>query len=247
MIIHYNPRMFDEAGLDYPDPEWTWDDFLETAKALTSGEGGDKVFGFAIPYFNFGLTPWWHTNETATITEDWSDFQPRRPKDAGIGAVPALFGARARRLTRRLWHQYDRALRVRTCCHERCRSLAIHDLHRQRILRCRHHAVAAQARRHHRLRFRWLGHNQLHAANPDLADRTHQGPYRASRLTSIRCRRRHLATRRANRCHAQQRNSTLSRLARIITSRALTTSNRCRRQPTSRSSRASSCATLATS
>ncbi len=80
MIIHYNPRMFDEAGLDYPDPEWTWDDFLETAKALTSGEGGDKVFGFAIPYFNFGLTPWWHTNETATITEDWSDSNLDDPK-----------------------------------------------------------------------------------------------------------------------------------------------------------------------
>ena len=73
MIIHYNPAMFDEAGLAYPDPEWTWDDFLETAKALTSGEGDEKVFGYAIPYFNFGLTPWWHTNGTATLTEDWGD------------------------------------------------------------------------------------------------------------------------------------------------------------------------------
>ena len=80
MIIHYNPRMFDEAGLDYPASDWSWDDFLATAQALTSGEGGDKVFGFAIPYFNFGLTPWWHTNETATITEDWSDSNLDDPK-----------------------------------------------------------------------------------------------------------------------------------------------------------------------
>jgi multiple sugar transport system substrate-binding protein len=80
MIIHYNPRMFDEAGLDYPDPEWTWDDFLETAMALTSGEGGDRVFGYAIPYFNFGLTPWWHTNGTATLTEDWLDSNLDDPK-----------------------------------------------------------------------------------------------------------------------------------------------------------------------
>jgi len=80
MIIHYNPRMFDEAGLDYPDQEWTWEDFLETAKTLTTGEGGDKVFGFAIPWFNFGLTPWWHTNETATLTEDWSDSNLDDPK-----------------------------------------------------------------------------------------------------------------------------------------------------------------------
>ena len=80
MIIHYNTTMFDAAGLDYPDPEWTWDDFLETAKALTSGEGGDKVFGYAIPYFNFGLTPWWHTNGTATLTEDWLDSNLDDPK-----------------------------------------------------------------------------------------------------------------------------------------------------------------------
>ena len=29
MIIHYNPVMFEEAGLDAPSHEWTWEDFLE--------------------------------------------------------------------------------------------------------------------------------------------------------------------------------------------------------------------------
>ena len=80
MIIHYNPVMFEEAGLEPPAHDWTWDDFLETALTLTTGEGGDKVFGFAIPYFNFGLTPWWHTNGTATLTEDWSDSNLDDPK-----------------------------------------------------------------------------------------------------------------------------------------------------------------------
>lgn len=73
MIIHINTRMFEEAGLDYPNPEWTWEEFVETAQILTTGEGEDKVFGFAIPYFNFGMAPWWHTNETATLTDDWLD------------------------------------------------------------------------------------------------------------------------------------------------------------------------------
>lgn len=72
MVIHYNPVKFEEAGLDPPADDWTWEDFLETAYALTSGEGGDKVFGFAIPWFNFGLTPWWHTNGTAKLNEDWT-------------------------------------------------------------------------------------------------------------------------------------------------------------------------------
>ena len=80
MIIHYNTAMFEEAGLEPPAHDWTWDDFLETALTLTTGEGGDKVFGFAIPFFNFGLAPWWHTNGTATLTEDWLDSNLDDPK-----------------------------------------------------------------------------------------------------------------------------------------------------------------------
>ncbi|MCY4020821.1 MAG: extracellular solute-binding protein [Chloroflexi bacterium] len=80
MIIHYNTAIFEEAGLDPPAVDWTWEDFLETASVLTHGEGADKQFGFAIPYFNFGLTPWWHTNDTATLTADWSQSNLDDPK-----------------------------------------------------------------------------------------------------------------------------------------------------------------------
>ncbi|MEM7129396.1 MAG: sugar ABC transporter substrate-binding protein [Chloroflexota bacterium] len=80
MIIHYNTEMFEKAGLEPPPHDWTWDDFVETAIQLTSGEGSEKVFGFAIPYFNFGLAPWWHTNGTASLTEDWTDSNLDDPK-----------------------------------------------------------------------------------------------------------------------------------------------------------------------
>ena len=66
--------------MDPPAIDWTWEDFLETALTLTHGEGGDKQFGFAIPFFNFGLTPWWHTNGTATLNEDWTDSNLDDPK-----------------------------------------------------------------------------------------------------------------------------------------------------------------------
>ncbi|MDE2636131.1 MAG: extracellular solute-binding protein [Chloroflexota bacterium] len=80
MIIHYNTAIFEEAGLDPPAVDWTWEDFLETSLVLTHGEGADKKFGFAIPYFNFGLTPWWHTNDTSTLTPDWSQSNLDDPK-----------------------------------------------------------------------------------------------------------------------------------------------------------------------
>lgn len=80
MCIHYNTALFEQAGLEPPAPDWTWEQFLETAKTLTTGEGDSKVFGFAIPYFNFGMAPWFHTNGTSTLTADWSDSNLNDPK-----------------------------------------------------------------------------------------------------------------------------------------------------------------------
>ncbi len=34
-VLFYNKTLFDEAGVGYPTMEWTWDDFVEAAKALT--------------------------------------------------------------------------------------------------------------------------------------------------------------------------------------------------------------------
>jgi multiple sugar transport system substrate-binding protein len=46
IFIFYNKRLFDQAGVDYPAPGWTWDDFLSTATRLTAGTGSSKQFGF---------------------------------------------------------------------------------------------------------------------------------------------------------------------------------------------------------
>ncbi|ONI43329.1 hypothetical protein AN641_01530 [Candidatus Epulonipiscioides gigas] len=45
--LFYNKKIFDEAGVPYPDDTipMTWEEYRETAKKLTSGEGGDKVYG----------------------------------------------------------------------------------------------------------------------------------------------------------------------------------------------------------
>lgn len=40
-LIRYNPKIFDEAGLTYPQPGWTWNDFASTAKALTLRNGAN--------------------------------------------------------------------------------------------------------------------------------------------------------------------------------------------------------------
>src|SRR5699024_8615771 len=40
-ILYYNKDMFDEAGLDYPDADFTLDDYYAAAEKLTNDEEGD--------------------------------------------------------------------------------------------------------------------------------------------------------------------------------------------------------------
>ena len=47
LAIVYNKTLFDQAGMDYPSADWTWDDFRAAAKALT--DPAAKQFGFAYP------------------------------------------------------------------------------------------------------------------------------------------------------------------------------------------------------
>jgi multiple sugar transport system substrate-binding protein len=46
-VVEYNQDLFDAAGVDYPALDWTTDDFLSTAVALTQGEDEEtKQYGF---------------------------------------------------------------------------------------------------------------------------------------------------------------------------------------------------------
>ncbi len=47
LVFYYNKEMFDQAGLSYPQPGWTWDDFLTDAMALSNPD--EKIFGYAMP------------------------------------------------------------------------------------------------------------------------------------------------------------------------------------------------------
>ena len=44
-MMFYNKDIFDAAGVDYPENDWTIDDYKEMAAKLTSGEGSSKVYG----------------------------------------------------------------------------------------------------------------------------------------------------------------------------------------------------------
>lgn len=47
VLLFYNADLFDQAGLDYPTPEWTWADAVEAATAIRGL--GDDVWGLFSP------------------------------------------------------------------------------------------------------------------------------------------------------------------------------------------------------
>ena len=52
-LIYFDKTLFDAAGVAYPQPGWTWDDFLATAQALTVSSGDTaSQWGFVEPAFD---------------------------------------------------------------------------------------------------------------------------------------------------------------------------------------------------
>lgn len=84
IMINYNRDLFDQAGVAYPERGWTWEEFRETAKALTVKDtsGNTTQFGYEVPNQNFFVQPWFFTNGTGILNEDWTASNMLDPKVA---------------------------------------------------------------------------------------------------------------------------------------------------------------------
>ncbi|MGT2950179.1 sugar ABC transporter substrate-binding protein [Streptococcus cuniculi] len=67
--LWYNKKMFDEAGIPYPDDTWDWNKLKEVAKKLTKADGSQYGFGASfqnqVGYYNFV-----YQNGGTIITDD---------------------------------------------------------------------------------------------------------------------------------------------------------------------------------
>jgi multiple sugar transport system substrate-binding protein len=85
IMINYNRDLFDKAGVAYPkDGKWTWDEFRDVAKKLTVKDGSGTVtqFGYEVPNQNFFIQPWFFSNGTGILKDDWSASNMLDPKVA---------------------------------------------------------------------------------------------------------------------------------------------------------------------
>lgn len=58
IALWYNKTMFDEAGMEYPNENWTWEDFRNACKKLTKDDGSQ--FGYALKPSN-NQDGWYNT------------------------------------------------------------------------------------------------------------------------------------------------------------------------------------------
>lgn len=72
----YNKTLFDEAGLEYPDPKnpYTYDQFVEVCKALTKDKDGDgEIDQWGVANANaFGFTPYVYGNGARFLNDDYT-------------------------------------------------------------------------------------------------------------------------------------------------------------------------------
>ncbi|NOY77339.1 MAG: extracellular solute-binding protein [Calditrichaeota bacterium] len=65
MVMYYNKRLFDAAGLSYPAPGWTWEDYLKLSQKLTKdfdGDGRIDQFGTVVSDRLYLWIPWVWSN-----------------------------------------------------------------------------------------------------------------------------------------------------------------------------------------
>lgn len=78
LVVYYNTDLFDQLGVPYPNDNWTWDDFLATAKALTADINGDGVtdqYGLGTDPSLFRVAPFVWQNGGPIVD---SDIRPTR-------------------------------------------------------------------------------------------------------------------------------------------------------------------------
>ncbi len=73
LVVYYNQDLFDAANLPYPADDWTWDDFVKTAVALTQdfdGDGTIDQYGAGIDTSLYRLAPFVWQNGAPIVNSD---------------------------------------------------------------------------------------------------------------------------------------------------------------------------------
>ncbi len=93
IAVYYNKALFDEAGIPYPDSDWTkaptWDEFFEIVGKLTKGEGPNKQYGLGTTIDIAWLFPLLWQNGADFVTPDGTKSAINTPE--GIESLQYIY------------------------------------------------------------------------------------------------------------------------------------------------------------
>ena len=87
LVVYYNRSLFDAAGVAYPTAGWSWDDFLQTARALTrdlDGDGQTDQYGVGVSPELMRLAPFVWQNGGELVDD------PAQPNRLALDSPAAL-------------------------------------------------------------------------------------------------------------------------------------------------------------
>ncbi len=73
LVVYYNEALFDAANILYPVDDWTWDDFVSTAVALTQDFDGDGLvdqYGLGVDLSLYRLAPFVWQNSAPIVDNE---------------------------------------------------------------------------------------------------------------------------------------------------------------------------------
>jgi multiple sugar transport system substrate-binding protein len=80
LVVHFNTDLLKKANLPLPSKDWTKEDFLKYAQALTTEKDGKKTYGVYVPTFYFAMSAWLFNNEASVMNADMTESTLTDPK-----------------------------------------------------------------------------------------------------------------------------------------------------------------------
>lgn len=77
--FYYNKTLFDKAGLPYPPDDWTWDDFITTARELHQRLAGEDVTGAEFMTWPSMIRAYLRTEGLEVSSDDFQHSRLREP------------------------------------------------------------------------------------------------------------------------------------------------------------------------
>lgn len=75
-LLYYNKTIFDNAGIEYPSNDMTWDEYRDLAKRLTTGEGNEKIYGSYLHTWPGSLYRWGMDAEHSMDSGNYEFLKP---------------------------------------------------------------------------------------------------------------------------------------------------------------------------